>query len=301
MSCFTLSCIVSYYQFLGLIHWFSLHQYQGLSLRLHLWLVLRAPNILRGYYLSYYDVHTVCGDLLTFFYDWLFPSYIPNPSFEIDIGDRINISDPTKDTEKTGSSTWFVRDVNLFSSTMCFAATNEVATYSNGSLASCRIINAARSPNAVVQFNLKFPIDVSYEKLQVFHKALEEFVKARPREYQSFSGFRCTQIEAEFGYVQYIVLANHRESWQNLRSILTSKAELASFALELSKKMNLRYRSPPMPIDLRMTPATMNSIRGTSDPLLGGDSNAGLLGDEDESIMPDEADIAAVNALFTQK
>jgi phage-related protein len=111
---------------------------------------------------------------------------------------------------------------------MCFAATNEVATYSNGSLAACRIINAARSPNAVVQFNLKFPIDTSYDKLQVFKGALEEFVRARPREYVSFTGFRCTRVEADLGFVQYIVLASHREPWQNLRTILTSKAELAS-------------------------------------------------------------------------
>jgi hypothetical protein len=187
---------------------------------------------------------------------------------------------------------------------MCFASTNEVATYSNGSLASCRIINAARSPNAIVQFNLKFPIDVSYEKLQVFKRALEEFVKARPREYLSFSGFRCTRIEADLGYVQYIVLANHRESWQNLRSILVSKAELASFALELSKKMNLRYKSPPMPIDLRMTNSSMKSFYSSTSNLNDAvEHSATAIPDEDDdpSTLPNDADMAELKAMFAQK
>lgn len=79
------------------------------------------------------------------------------------------------------------------------------------------------------------------------------------------------------GYVEYIIVAQHRgkcaaevapawrrhgqcshslplctESWQNVGAILDSKAELASFALELSKKMDLRYLQPPMPVDLTM-------------------------------------------------
>ena len=63
-----------------------------------------------------------------------------------DIGDRIATSDPSNDTPGDGSSTWFVDSVTLFSTTVRFASTNEVATYSNGSLASLRIINANRSP-----------------------------------------------------------------------------------------------------------------------------------------------------------
>jgi hypothetical protein len=43
------------------------------------------------------------------------------------------------------------------------------------------------------------------------------------------------------------------ESWQNVAAIFQSRADLASFALELAKKMKIRYVSPPMPVDLRMT------------------------------------------------
>jgi hypothetical protein len=92
------------------------------------------------------------------------------------------------------------------------AATNEMATYSNGSLASSRIINAARSPQAFLYFLLKFPIDTPYEKLKVFRGCLEKFVTARPREWMSMSAFRATRVEADLGFVEYIVVGQHRES-----------------------------------------------------------------------------------------
>jgi hypothetical protein len=43
------------------------------------------------------------------------------------------------------------------------------------------------------------------------------------------------------------------ESWQASGAVNQSRADLACFALELAKKMNIRYVSPPMPIDLRTT------------------------------------------------
>jgi small-conductance mechanosensitive channel len=63
-----------------------------------------------------------------------------------DIGDKVAISPPDQDTSASGSSTWFVEKVSLYTTTVRFATTNEVATYSNGSLARLRIINAKRSP-----------------------------------------------------------------------------------------------------------------------------------------------------------
>ena len=62
---------------------------------------------------------------------------------------QVALSDPENDTSSSGSSTWFVEKVSLFTTTVRFATTNEVATYSNGSLARLRIINAKRSPKAV--------------------------------------------------------------------------------------------------------------------------------------------------------
>jgi hypothetical protein len=43
-----------------------------------------------------------------------------------------------------------------------------------------------------------------------------------------------------------------REAWQNVGTILDSKAQVASFCLELSKKLKMRYIRPPLPVDLAL-------------------------------------------------
>ena len=95
--------------------------------------------------------------------------------------------------------------VTLFTTTVRFATTNEVATYSNGSLAQLRIINANRSPKAIVSVLIKFGLETPFGKVTgrcgmdfellsksltfemskpatstVFRTAIENFVKARP-------------------------------------------------------------------------------------------------------------------------
>jgi len=170
-----------------------------------------------------------------------------------DIGDKIALSDPEQDTSASGSSTWFVEKVTLFTTTVRFATTNEVATYSNGSLARLRIINAKRSPKAIVYVYMKFGSGVSYQMIKVYQTAIENFVKSRPREWAQLNGFRATRVEMELNYIEYVIVATHREMWQNVGPILQSQADLASFSLEVSKKLNLRYQNPPKPILLSLT------------------------------------------------
>lgn len=50
------------------------------------------------------------------------------------IGDRIHVSNVNTDTSATGSAGWIIKDVTLFSTTVVFGSTNEVATCSNSSL-----------------------------------------------------------------------------------------------------------------------------------------------------------------------
>jgi hypothetical protein len=40
----------------------------------------------------------------------------------------------------------------------------------------------------------------------------------------------------------------HRESWQQIGALLTSKADVQLYAHDLSLTMGLRYESPPLPI-----------------------------------------------------
>lgn len=236
-----------------------------------------------------------------------------------DIGDRIAVSNVNNDTSTTGSTTWYVRDVTLFTTTVVLAATNEMATYSNGSLAASRIVNAARSPQGVLFFLLKFPIDTPYEKLKVFRTCLEKFVNARPREWMSLVAFRLTRIEVDLGFVEYIVCGQHRDSWQNIGALSNSKADLSSFALELQKKMNMRYRSPALPVDLSIiqqslgnattTTANVNPTDDFLQRMAASNTQAtgpadGLDGASDENASHQSAqsvDITALAAMFDKK
>lgn len=132
------------------------------------------------------------------------------------------------------------------------AATNEVATYSNSSLADLRIINANRSPKAIVFLDFKFGVDASHDKRKLFQTVVEKFVKSRPREWFALLGLRATSVEADRGFINYIIIVQHRDSWQNMGAISTSKAELASYCLEVTKKLDMRFMAPPMPITLSM-------------------------------------------------
>jgi hypothetical protein len=211
------------------------------------------------------------------------------------------------DTPTSGSPGWIVKDVDLFTTTVLYLATNETATYSNSSLAACRIINGARSYKAAVSFLHKFPLDAPYKKLQVFKGALESFIKARPREWGAFVAFRATRVEVDLGFVEYIVVAEHRESWQQAGIVNNSKAELTSFSLELSKKMNMRYRSPPMPIDLSImggngSLAPLETIAGRTyhSPGPSADFGAHPAG-RDRANTVESVDWQAVSAMFDNK
>ena len=167
-----------------------------------------------------------------------------------DIGDRIHISNSQSDPNSNGSATWFVEAVNLFSTTVRYAATNEVATHSNGSLAQSRIINAARSPKASVYIYMKFASDVPYDRVMLFKSVIQSFVKERPREWIALSGFRATRVEADLGYIEYVIVLQHVEKWQNVGTILNSKAEVSSYCLEVQKKLGMKYEAPPLPVNL---------------------------------------------------
>jgi hypothetical protein len=79
------------------------------------------------------------GSASSTFFEGILMIFVRRP---YDIGDKISLSNPSTDTNSAGSSTWFVENVTLFTTTVRYASTNEVATYSNGSLARLRIVNA---------------------------------------------------------------------------------------------------------------------------------------------------------------
>ncbi len=76
----------------------------------------------------------------------------------------------------------------------------------------------------------------------------------------------------ELNFIEYVIVLTHREMWQNIGPILQSQADLASFGLEVAKKLNLRYISPPKPIHLSTEKyEKINYIE--SDSTMGGKEN----------------------------
>jgi hypothetical protein len=87
---------------------------------------------------------------------------------------------------------------------------------------------------------------------------------------------------------------------------LNSKAELVTFALELTKKMNLRYKSPPLPVDLSVMQRQSDNTNMPMDFL-----NAASAGNQEfdggggENVPSHEShastDYAAIAAMFDKK
>ena len=143
--------------------------------------------------------------------------------------------------------------VSLYKTSLYWGATNERATIANGAISNLRVINAARSPCAQVFVNMKFPIDTPYEKIEIFKAAIEQFLKDRPREWLAFVGFRPTEVAVEKGYINYVTIAQHRTSWQDIGGVLTSKAELVTYELEVAKQLAMKYSAPHLPVDLKLS------------------------------------------------
>lgn len=169
-----------------------------------------------------------------------------------DIGDRVNIDDVnTQPDTFGGESSWIIENVDLFTTTARLGTTRELATFSNGSLSAKRIMNLNRSDKPNVYLTLKFSVDSTKKQRQTFKKRMVAFVKERPREWIKLVDFRSTRIEADLGYVEYFLILQHRESWQNLGAILSSRGQVFNHVVELQKELAMKYKAPHVPVDIR--------------------------------------------------
>jgi hypothetical protein len=170
-----------------------------------------------------------------------------------DIGDRVSFVDPTANVNNNGppSGGWIVEKVDLFTTTVRLAATREYTTFSNGSLADARIVNLRKSVKANAFFSLKFTISSTTDQLKTFRRRIMEYVENRPREWIKVNAFRCARVETDLQYIEYILILQHRESWQNFAAVQDSQSDVFMFALDLQKKLKMKYTAPRMPVDIQ--------------------------------------------------
>jgi hypothetical protein len=141
---------------------------------------------------------------------------------------------------------WFVEDLNLYSTTLRYGQSNEVATVSNGTISGSRIVNCNRSPNAVVVFDILLHISlIEDEKAQTYVSAVEQFVQEHPRIWECVVFFRYEKFDADNEQVFTRMAVRHRNSWQDAGRILRDKGELSKFIYELGRSMSVNFESPP--------------------------------------------------------
>ena len=170
-----------------------------------------------------------------------------------------------------GSLQWIVRDINLFTTTVIYAYTNEMATLSNGSIANSRVLNGARSGPAIIYINLKFGVDIGFEKVEIFREALAQYVDKRPREWAKLLKISNRNVQSDKGYVEYVVVLQHANKWQQLNSVTSSRSQIKYFCHELSKQLDMRYKSPPLPVNL-----TMDNPMGIA-AMMEGNTDSGMM------------------------
>lgn len=124
----------------------------------------------------------------------------------------------------------FSKDIDLFSTTLRYARTNEVSSLSNSSIAASRIINCNRSPNAIVFLEKVTHIAVLADNnLQQFQECLEKYVHEHPRIWDSVAFLRIESIDNCNEQVKFSMAFRHRNSWQDAGRILLNRADLHRF------------------------------------------------------------------------
>ena len=160
-----------------------------------------------------------------------------------------------------GSAPWEVLSIDLATTTARYLPTNEVATFSNGSLARCRIINLHRSPEAIVHVHTRFALDVPYDKVLKLKAAVEQYVNDRPQEWVEVLLFRTVMIQPQQNYVEYTFVIQHRTIWQDIGTFLISKGQVSSLIAEVQRKLGCYYEAPPVGIEVNMMDAAAKQAK----------------------------------------
>ena len=118
--------------------------------------------------------------------------------------------------------------------------------------------------------------------------------------YTALNGFRATRVEQDSGFIEYIICLGHRNSWQDIGPILQSKADVASYCLELAKKLGMRYTAPPLPVNLSMADQSNLQIVKADTPVDAFHESSGPASPTPSTSTntPSSPDVRSLSALF---
>jgi len=160
-----------------------------------------------------------------------------------DIGDRIAINTVNSAPGDTFGEHWLVEDINLTCTSLRHAVTNKLATLDNGSIASMRIINYNRSPNALINMNFKICLSsTTTKKVKALRQKIEEFIIQRPRSFVSLVYLRCDDLNTEEGWASFHLRVRHRFSWQAGNMVMKDRAEFLWYCKDTCKEIGIHYK-----------------------------------------------------------
>jgi hypothetical protein len=137
-------------------------------------------------------------------------------------------------------SAFFLR-TSLYLVPHYYAGNNEVASVSNGSIASTRITNCAQMKNAVVYIPLKLHISllvVVHDDLNVekFKDGVQNYISNNLEAFDGLGFFGCNDINSDDEYVMYDLCVCSRHSWQEAGRVLEDRDVCFSTALSCQRK-----------------------------------------------------------------
>lgn len=132
----------------------------------------------------------------------------------------------------------------MSTTTLRFAATNEVSTVNNAAIANSRIVNGARSVKAIVTITIKFNVLATQEQIDNFRIRVENYLFDRPEIWSSLVHMRNDSLNHNWNYATYLLRVQHQRSWQDMPPIMVHKGELERYTDKVATDLGIVWQSP---------------------------------------------------------
>ncbi len=161
-------------------------------------------------------------------------------------------------------------DITLQTTTLRFAATNELATLVNHSIAHSRIVNHARSSKALVTVMIRLNLNSTTEQVDSFKQSITKYVASLPRVWSDLLIFRVQSVNFDSQYVEYMMRFTHVKTWQDLGPIFINKGELERYCVNVAINLGICWESSVPYMNILLNPQnkaanTQNATLKSSD------------------------------------